>query len=168
MPHELFITTKPTTKIRNAFANIMSTDIKLSKAQISKIIQSGGSFGSWLGNLGKKSPTNVAIHFAGDNLLGLISNLASNVIDKFERKISAKGAVRAGKGFTLFISNEDMGDIIKIITLLEGSNVLIDGITKTVKREIKTRRRISSRFVSTFSCFISAISGFFSSKKHKL
>ena len=37
---------KQTTKIRNAFANNMSTDIKLSKAQISKIIQSGGSFGS--------------------------------------------------------------------------------------------------------------------------
>ena len=36
---------------------IMSTDIKLSKAQISKKIQSGGSFGSWLGKLGKKSIT---------------------------------------------------------------------------------------------------------------
>ena len=32
----------------------MSTDTKLSKAQISKIIQSGGSFGSWLCNLGKE------------------------------------------------------------------------------------------------------------------
>ena len=32
----------------------MSTDIQLSKTEISKIIQSGGSFGSWLGNLGKK------------------------------------------------------------------------------------------------------------------
>ena len=37
--------------IRNVFTNTMSTDIKLSKAQISRIIQSGGSFGSWLGNL---------------------------------------------------------------------------------------------------------------------
>ena len=32
----------------------MSTDLKYRKAQISKIIQSGGSFGSWLANLGKK------------------------------------------------------------------------------------------------------------------
>ena len=39
---------------KNAFANNMSTDIKLGKAQISKIIQSGGSFGSWLANLEKK------------------------------------------------------------------------------------------------------------------
>ena len=32
----------------------MSADIKLSNAEVSKIIQSGGSFASWLGNLGKK------------------------------------------------------------------------------------------------------------------
>ena len=32
----------------------MSTDIKLSKTQISKIVQSSGSFGSWLANLGEK------------------------------------------------------------------------------------------------------------------
>ena len=37
-PHELFLRTRQTTKIRNAFANKMSTDIKLSMAQISKII----------------------------------------------------------------------------------------------------------------------------------
>ena len=39
----------------------MSTDIKFGKAHISKIIQSGGSFGSWLGNLGKKALANIAI-----------------------------------------------------------------------------------------------------------
>ena len=37
-----------------AFANNISTDIKLSKTEISKIIQSGGSFGSWLDNLERK------------------------------------------------------------------------------------------------------------------
>ena len=51
--HELFITARQTTKLRNAFANNVSTDIKLSKAQISRIIQSCGSFVSCLGNLGK-------------------------------------------------------------------------------------------------------------------
>ena len=54
LPHQLFLKTRLTTKIRNAFANNMSRDIKLSKAQISKIIQSGVYFGSWLNNLGKK------------------------------------------------------------------------------------------------------------------
>ena len=46
----------------------MSTDIKLSKAQISKITQSGGYFGSWLGDLRKTSPTIIAISLARDNL----------------------------------------------------------------------------------------------------
>ena len=91
--HELFLKTRQTTKIRNVFANNMSTDIKLSKAQISKVIQSG----SWLGNLGKKSLTNIVILLARDNLLGLVSNLTSNAINTFERKVSRKGAVRAGK-----------------------------------------------------------------------
>ena len=80
----------------------MSTDIKLSKAHISKIIQSGGSFGSWLANLGKKTLTNVAVPLARDNLSGLLSKLTSNAINKFDRKISGKGAVRVGKGFTYF------------------------------------------------------------------
>ena len=44
LPHVLVLTTRQTTKIRNAFANKMLTDIKLLKAQISKIIQSSGSF----------------------------------------------------------------------------------------------------------------------------
>ena len=83
MPHELFLTTRQTTKIRNAFAN-MSTYIKLSKAQISKIIQSGASFGSVLGNLGKKALTKIVIPLARDNLPGLVSNLTSNALNKFK------------------------------------------------------------------------------------
>ena len=47
-----------------------------------------------------------------------------------------KGA-RAGKEFTLLTSNEYMSDIIKIIKSLEDSGVLIDGVTETVKYEIK-------------------------------
>ena len=132
LPHELFLTTRKTTKIKNAFANNMSTDIKLNKAQISKITQSGGSFGSWLGNLGKKALMNIAIPLARGNLPVLVSNLTSSAINKFDRKISGKGAVRAGKGFTLFISNEDINDIIKIIKALEDSGKLIDGFTETV------------------------------------
>ena len=109
----------------------MSTNIKLRKAQIQKIIQPGGSFGSRLGNLGKKALKNIAIPLAR-----LVSNLTSNAINKFERKISGKRAVRAEKGFTLLISNEDM-NIIKIIKSLEDSVVLIDGDTETVEHKIK-------------------------------
>ena len=40
--HELFLATRQATKIRNAFANNMSEDIKLRKAQMSKIIKPDG------------------------------------------------------------------------------------------------------------------------------
>ena len=51
VPHELLLTTGQKTKIRNAFNNNMSTDLKLSKAQINKINQSGGFLGRLLGPL---------------------------------------------------------------------------------------------------------------------
>ena len=38
LPHKLLLTTRQKTNLRNAFNNNMSTDLKLSKAQISKII----------------------------------------------------------------------------------------------------------------------------------
>ena len=51
LPHELLVTTRQKTKLRNAFNNNTSTDLKLSKAQISKIIQFGGVLGSLLSKL---------------------------------------------------------------------------------------------------------------------
>ena len=42
-----------------------------------------------------KAGTNIAIPLARDNLSGLVSNLTSNAISKFERKIIGKGSVRA-------------------------------------------------------------------------
>ena len=75
----------------------MSTDIKHSKAEISKIIQSGGSFDSWLRNLRKKALINIAISLARDSLPGLVSNLTLNAKHKSERKITEKRSVRVGK-----------------------------------------------------------------------
>ena len=51
LPHELLLTTRQKTKVRNAFNNNMSTDLKLSKAQINKIIQSGGLLSKLIGPL---------------------------------------------------------------------------------------------------------------------
>ena len=51
LPHELLLTTRGKTNIRNAFNNNRSTDLKLSKAQINKITQSGGFLGKLLGPL---------------------------------------------------------------------------------------------------------------------
>ena len=48
LPHELLLTTRQKTKVRNALNNNMSTDLKFSKVQVFKIIQSGGFLGSLL------------------------------------------------------------------------------------------------------------------------
>ena len=44
-PHELLLTNRQVANIRKAFANNLSIDIKLSKTQLSKMIQSGGFLG---------------------------------------------------------------------------------------------------------------------------
>ena len=51
LPHELLLMTRQKTKLRNAFNNNMSTDLKVSRAQTSKIIQSGGFLGSLLSKI---------------------------------------------------------------------------------------------------------------------
>ena len=96
----------------------MSMDIKLSKAQISKLLKSGPSLGKTLGNMmgkvGKKVLWHLDVPLAKEVLPKSATKATSSVLDKFERKISGKGAARAGRQFTLFISNENM-DHIKII-----------------------------------------------------
>ena len=78
-----------------------------------------------------------------DNLHGLVSNFPSNAINKFEKNIYiwGKGAVGRRKGFTLFTSNEDMNNIIKIIKSLEDSGVFTDGVTEKVKHEIRNKKK---------------------------
>ena len=60
------------------------------------------SFGSWEANSDKKALTSVAAPLARNNLPGSFSNVASHGINKFESKISRKGAVREDKGFIYF------------------------------------------------------------------
>ena len=68
MTHNLLLTTRQTTKIRNTFGNDISIDIKLSKAQISKIIQLGELIGKTLGKLGKRVSIDLAASLAKDVL----------------------------------------------------------------------------------------------------
>ena len=82
-----------------------------------------------------------------------------SVIDSFE---SGWGAVKEEKEFTLFILDEDMDDIIRFLKLQENSGVLIDGVTETVKHEMKKMRRC---FVSTYSCFFGGTCGLPISKR---
>ena len=63
----------------------------------------------------QKSTNKCWYSFSQRYFTELVTNLASNTINKFERKIRGKGNVRVKKGLTLFILNEDMNDIIKTI-----------------------------------------------------
>ena len=80
IPHELLLTTRQKTKLRNDFNNNMSTDLKLSKAQISKIIQSGGFLGSLLSKLAGPL-MKVAIHLAKNVLAPLGITAVASAID---------------------------------------------------------------------------------------
>ena len=50
-PHKLLLTDRQVASLRKSFASHSSADIKLSKIQLSKMIQSGGSLGGLLGPL---------------------------------------------------------------------------------------------------------------------
>ena len=110
LPHELFLTTRQKAKIRNAFNNNTSTDIKLSKAPINKIIQSGGFLGRLLGPLLKTILPlikNVIKPLAKSVLIPLGLTAAASAADAgIHKKI-----LRSGNA-TLIISNEEMNDII--------------------------------------------------------
>ena len=80
LPHELLLTARQKTKVRNVFNNNMSTDLKLSKAQISKIIQSGGFLGSLLSKIAGPL-MKIAVPLAKDVLAPLGITAAALAID---------------------------------------------------------------------------------------
>ena len=135
LPHELLLMTRQKKK-RNAF-NDMSTDLKLSKAQINKIIQSGGFLSKLLGPLlktGLPLIKNVIKPLAKTVLIPLGLTAAASAADAgIHKKILGSGNT------TLIISNEEMNDI-KIVQALEDSNVLLKGVTKTIKNETKEQK----------------------------
>ena len=127
LPHELLLTTRQTTKLRIATENNMSTDIKLFKAQISKIIQSGGFLESLLSKL--VGPLmKVAVPLARNILAPLRITAEDGAIQK---KIHGSGTT------TLISSKEEMNDIMKIVQALDDSNILLKGVTKTIKIKAK-------------------------------
>ena len=80
LPHELLLTTRQKAKLRNAFNNNMSTNLKFFKAQISKIIQSRGFLGSLLSKLAVPL-IKVAIPLAKNVLAPLGITAAVSAID---------------------------------------------------------------------------------------
>ena len=95
LPHELLLIARQKTKLRNAFNNNMSTDLKLSRAQISKIIQSGGFLGKLLGPLLKTALAlikNVIKSLAKSVLIPLGLTTAASAADaRIHKKILGSG-----------------------------------------------------------------------------
>ena len=83
LPQELLLTTRQTTKLRNSIKSNMSTDIKFSEAQISKIIQSRGFSGKLLGPLLK---TGLSL------IKNVIKPLTKNVLIPLRLTIAASAA----------------------------------------------------------------------------
>ena len=134
LPHELLLTTKEKTTLRNSFNNNMSTDTKFSKAQISKIIQSGGFLGSLLSKLAGPL-MKVAVPLTKSILAPLGITAAASAIDAGIQK-----KIHDSETTTLIISNEEMNDITKIVQALADSNILLKGVTKTIKNETKEQK----------------------------
>ena len=105
LPHEFVLTTRQTTRLRNAFENNMLSYIKLFKALISKITQSGGFLGSLLSKL--PGPLmKITVPLTKNILAPLGITAAASAIDAaIQKKIHGSGLT------TLIISNKEMNDI---------------------------------------------------------
>ena len=143
LPHELLLTTRQNTKLRNAINNNLATDIKLSKAQIKKLIQPGGFLSKLLSKLADPL-MKVAMPLAKNVLAPLGLTAAMSAFDgSIQKKIH-------GSGVKLIIEQEDMNDIMKIIEALENSGILLKKLSKTIENEIKEQRgRFSSMLLGT-------------------
>ena len=140
-PHELLLTKKQVENIRKAFAHHLLTDIKLSKTQLSKMIQSGGFLGRLLGPLLK---TGLPL------MKSVIKPLVKSVLIPLGLTATASAADAGihkqilgsdhNNSTTLIISNDEMDDILKIVKSLEDSGVLLKGVSETIQHEAKEQR----------------------------
>ena len=111
----------------------MTTDIKLSKAQIKKLIQSGGFLGKLLSKLAGPL-MKVALPLVKNVLASLGLTAAMSAIDGgIQKKIHVSGV-------KLIIEQKDMKDIMKIVKALENFGILLKGVNKTIKNETKKQR----------------------------
>ena len=139
-PNELLLTNRQVANIRKAFAKNTSTDIKLSKTQLSKMIQSGGFLGKLLGPLlktGLPLIKNVIKPLAKSVLIPLGLTAATSAADAgIHKEILGSGH----NNTTLIISNDEMDDILKIVKSLEDSGVLLKGVRETIQHDAKEQR----------------------------
>ena len=127
--HKLLLTNKPVSKLRKAFANNSSANIKLSKTQLHKTGQSGGFLGRLLGpflKTGLPLIGNVLKPLAKSILIPLGLTAAASATDAaIHKKMFGSGNT------TLIILNKEMNDIMKIIKSLEEFGLFIKGVSET-------------------------------------
>ena len=137
-PHELLLADRLVSSIRKAFSNNSSADIKFSKTQLSKMIQSGGFLGKLLGPLlktGLRLIKNVITPIAKSVLIPLGLTAAASAADvAIHKKILGSGNT------TLITSNKDIEDLVKIVKSLEDSGILVKGVTESVQNEVKEQK----------------------------
>ena len=140
-PHELLLTNRQVANIRKAFAKHSSTDIKLSKTQLSKMIESVGFLGRLLGPLlktGLPLMKSVIKPLAESVLIPLGLTAAASPADAgIHKKILGSGN---NNNTTLIISNDEIDDILKIVKSLENSGLLLKGVSETIQHEAKEQR----------------------------
>ena len=130
--HKLLLTNRQVANLPKAFANHTSTDIRLSKVQLTKM-QKGG-FLRLLAPLLKPGLPLLKSVIKPLAMLGLTA--AASVTDAaINKKILA-----SGNHTTLIISNDDMQDLLKKGKSLEDNGLLLDGITEIVKNEVKDQK----------------------------
>ena len=147
-PNELLLTNRQVANIRKAFAKNTSTDIKLSKTQLSKMIQSRGFLGKLVGPLlktGLPLIKNVIKPLAKSVLIPLGLTAAASAADAgIPKKILGSGRpldfAPPHNNTTLIISNDEMDDILNIVKSLENSGVLLKGVSETIQHEAKEQR----------------------------
>ena len=129
-PHELLLNNRQVGNLRKAFANYLSTDIKLSKTQLSKMIQSGGFLSRLLGPLLK---TGLPL------MKNVIKPLAKSVLIPLGLTATASAAdagihkkILGSRTTTLTISNDEMEDIMKLVKSLKDSGLLLKGVSETI------------------------------------
>ena len=138
-PLELLLTDRQVSSIRKAFSNNSSADIKFSKTQLSKMIQSGGFLGKLLGPLIK---TGLPL------IKNVITPLAKSVLIPLGLTAAASGAdagiyikiLGPGGHTTLIISNKDIEDLIKVVKSPDDSGLLLKGVTESVQNEVKEQK----------------------------
>ena len=137
-PHKLLLTDRQVSSLRKSFASRSSADIKLSKTQLSKMIQSGGFLNRLLGPLlktGLPLIKNVIKPLAKSVLILLGLTAAASAADAgIHKKMLGSGNT------TLIISNNEMEDIIKIVKSLEDSGLLLTGVTGIVQNEVREQK----------------------------